>query len=375
MLYAFKYTGQLDAFDQVIYWSNIVATALQPALFLHFAFTFSALAPRAAQRRRQRTFAALLYLPGLCLVALQVVAILRWSATQLLLHRMDKMAYGYMAMYYIWAAGLFYWRSQRTEFPLERQQLKWLTRGTLVAVVPFTLLYVLPFLADWAVPAPFRNLVQLSLVVLPLTFSWAIVRYRLMDVDLIFKRGVSYTLATAALVGLYFGVVAVTAELVHTRLASLGVWGLIAAVVVTGLTFDPLKRAIQVRVDRVFDQKRFDYRETLIDFGRSPQLADRPARPARSGRRAPAPDPARHPCRRLSRARSRDHPRALPPTLHPRRLARPGPRTGSPVRRLDGPWLPRLRRRRRAHARLPRKPPADAPPPRPTARNRRLGST
>ena len=45
----------------------------------------------------------------------------------------------------------------------------------------------------------------LSLVILlPLTFSWAIVRYRLMDVDLIFKRGVTYTLATASLVGLVF---------------------------------------------------------------------------------------------------------------------------------------------------------------------------
>ncbi len=41
VLYAFKYTGELDAFDQIIYWSNIVATALQPALFLHFAFSFS----------------------------------------------------------------------------------------------------------------------------------------------------------------------------------------------------------------------------------------------------------------------------------------------------------------------------------------------
>ncbi len=46
----------------------------------------------------------------------------------------------------------------------------------------------------------------------PSPSRWAIVRYRLMDVDLIFKRGVTYTLATAALVGLYFGVVAVTAE-------------------------------------------------------------------------------------------------------------------------------------------------------------------
>ena len=38
---------------------------------------------------------------------------------------------------------------------------------------------------------------------------------------------------------------------------------------VTGLIFEPIKRAIQAQVDRVFDQKRFDYRETLVDFGRS----------------------------------------------------------------------------------------------------------
>ena len=269
VLYAFKYTGQLDAFDQVIYWCNIVATALQPALFLHFAITFSHTQPRPGRRSRTGLLAALLYLPGFYLVGLQVLAISRWSATQLLLHRLDKIAYGYMALYYVWAAAIFFVRSRRSATPLERQQLKWLTRGTLVAVVPFTLLYVLPFLADWIVPVGFANLVRLSLVFLPLTFSWAIVRYRLMDVDLIFKRGVTYTLATAALVGVYFGAVALSAELVHTRLAGLGIWGLVLAIVVTGLTFDPLKRAIQARVDRVFDQKRFDYRETLIDFGRS----------------------------------------------------------------------------------------------------------
>ena len=98
VLYAFKYTGQLDAFDQVIYWSNIVATALQPALFpafrVHLLGACSRAPPSAATNAM---FAALLYLPGLCLVALQVVAILRWSATQLLLHRLDKIAYGYMA--------------------------------------------------------------------------------------------------------------------------------------------------------------------------------------------------------------------------------------------------------------------------------------
>ena len=57
----------------------------------------------------------------------------------------------------------------------------------------------------------------LLLGLLPLTFGYAIFRYRLMDVDLIFKRGVVYTLAAAAVVGMYFALVAGVAELVHMR--------------------------------------------------------------------------------------------------------------------------------------------------------------
>jgi PAS domain S-box-containing protein len=270
VLYAFKYTGQLDTFDWTIYWANIAATALQPALFLHFAISFSDhFASRRRNAARRRLLVPLLYLPGLLLVAVQIAAIQYGSATERLQHRLDQSAYAYLALFYVLAAVVFLLRTRSAGSPLERQQLKWLTRGTLLAVIPFTLLYVLPYVFDLDLPAAVTRVAGLSLVILPLTFSWAIVRYRLMDVDLIFKRGVTYTLATASLVGLYFGAVALTAERVHTRLPNLGVYGLLAAIVVTGLVFDPLKRAIQSRVDRVFDQKRFDYRETLVDFGRS----------------------------------------------------------------------------------------------------------
>jgi two-component system NtrC family sensor kinase len=275
VLYSFKFTSELDTLDQFIYWSNVIATALQPALFLHFAVSFS----ESANPRRlvgRRILAGILYLPAVYLVGLHYTAIRYWSATELLNHRINKVDYAYMALYYVAAAVLFFLRARYTESTLQRQQLKWLTRGTLVVAVPFTLLYVLPFLLDLTVPTLFANVVRLSFVVLPLTFSWAIVRYRLMDVDLIFKRGVTYTLATAALAGIYFGIVAVSAETVHSRLQNGGnnseshaVWGLLAAIVATALIFEPLKRIIQARVDRIFDQKRFDYRETLVDFGRS----------------------------------------------------------------------------------------------------------
>lgn len=269
VLYSFKSTGEPGAFDWIIYWGNLAAQALQPALFLHFAVSFSDnFASEQRNRVGRRILCVLLYVPGIFLIGLQYRAIRFWSATEVLVHRLDQIAVGYLALYYVIAAIVFRLRYRHAESALERQQLKWLTRGTLLAVMPFTLLYVIPYLADWSVPSLLTKVAGLSLVVLPLTFSWAIVRYRLMDVDLIFKRGVTYTLATASLVGLYFGIVAVMAELVHTRLPSLRIWGLMAGIIITGIVFEPLKRAIQARVDRVFDQKRFDYRETLVEFGR-----------------------------------------------------------------------------------------------------------
>ena len=268
VLYTFKYTGQLDTFDWTIFWLSTLAGGLQPALFLHFAVTFSENPATDPARWRHRALVALLYLPGFLLVALQVAAQQVWSATEILRHRLDQIALGYLALYYVIAAVVFSTRYRRAQQPLQRQQLKWLTRGTLIAVIPFTALYVIPYLADWTVPVVVVKLSGLSLLLIPLTFSWAIVRYRLMDVDLIFKRGVTYTLATAAIVGFYFGVIGLTAEVLRSRLQSLGTWSLLAAIMVTGLLFDPLKRQIQARVDRVFDRKRFDYRETLVDFGR-----------------------------------------------------------------------------------------------------------
>ena len=265
ILYAFKYTGVLDGLDLVILWANVAATALQPALFLHFALSFS---EDAAKRRTWRLLYPLLYLPGAVLVALRYMALEVWSPTERLQHRLDQTDYAYLAGYYIIAALVFWVRYRNEQQPLQRQQLKWLSRGTVLTVLPFTVLYVIPFLSNATVSSTLTKIAVLSLILLPLTFSWAIVRYRLMDVDLIFKRGVTYTLATAALVGLYFGVIALAAESARNRLHNLGPWGLVTAVIVTGLLFDPLKRAIQARVDRVFDQKRFDYRETLVKFGR-----------------------------------------------------------------------------------------------------------
>ena len=266
VLYAFKFTGRLEGLDLVVFWSNIAAEALQPALFLHFALSFP---EERLKRFGRRILLPLVYAPGAALLGLWIWVVQTREATGLLKHRIDQVGTAYDAAFYVLAVVLFLRSYFQADTPLLRQQLKWLCRGTLLAILPFTLFYAVPFLLDLNPPHLLTNLAGLSLVFLPLTFSWAIVRYRLMDTDLIFKRGVAYTLATGLLVGSYFGIIALITELVHMRMPeSVREWSLILTILLTAALFDPLKRRIQGWVDRAFDRHRYDYRKALVEFGR-----------------------------------------------------------------------------------------------------------
>ena len=262
--YSFHYTGKLNDFDLMIYWCNVVALVLQPALFLHFVLTF----PEKRAFVRQRPWLlALAYLPGAILLARHFVAMRMVQASGRLLWNIDRQEMAYGALLFVVAAAVL-WDSYRVaSTTILRQQLKWVTRGTALAIAPYTLVYVIPYMMG-ALPGPWMKLSVLFLSVLPLTFGFVIFRYRLMDVDVISKRVVVYSLAVTAVIGMYFALVAGVATLVHMRQPSSGPIGWILAVVVTALLFDPVRNWIQDRIDHLFYRTVYDYRKTLIEFGR-----------------------------------------------------------------------------------------------------------
>jgi PAS domain S-box-containing protein len=88
-----------------------------------------------------------------------------------------------------------------------------------------------------------------------------------MDVDIIFKRGLAYTAATAAIATVYFSLLALTSYLFHAP--ATGPVGGMIAIVIAAFLFQPLREWIQARLDRFFYRDRLDYRRTLIEFGRT----------------------------------------------------------------------------------------------------------
>src|SRR5215475_2665655 len=71
ILYSFHYTGKLNAFDSIVLWANISAWLLQPALFLHFAYTFPKKRKAVAKRPWLLAF---VYLPAAVLMAIRIAA-------------------------------------------------------------------------------------------------------------------------------------------------------------------------------------------------------------------------------------------------------------------------------------------------------------
>jgi PAS domain S-box-containing protein len=176
-------------------------------------------------------------------------------------------------------------RFLRSDAAVVRQQLKWVVWGSALAVAPFTLLYVVGYLfGDVTAPATtaaaetnrwLTDAAVLPLVLIPLTFGNSVVRYRLMDVDIVVRRAAVYALTTA-LIALMIGAVVLLAGLyafggdpASVKVSALQLLLAILAMTVIVMTAAPIKHFLQERVDRLFYGERYDLRNSLLDFGRT----------------------------------------------------------------------------------------------------------
>jgi two-component system, NtrC family, sensor kinase len=263
VLSAFHYTGKLNNFDKVIYFGNVVAWFLAPTLFLHFCLVF----PEPLKWIRRRGLAVLVYLPGLALLAIHLGFALGFLRTEapLLEARwlLDRAWLAFLCAMYFAGGIVVAFQLRHADDPVVRRQLTWLRNGALVGVLPFSLIYAIPYLMGVA-PTHAMNLAVLSLPLIPLTWAYAILRYRLMDVDLIFQEGYVYTLATLAVLGIFY-----TMIFAVSRGAELNGVTMVVLILFAAFLFQPIRNWIQVLLDRnYFYKDRYDYRRTLIEFAR-----------------------------------------------------------------------------------------------------------
>jgi PAS domain S-box-containing protein len=270
-VFTFSFSGRLDRLDWVFYWADAISILVLPPLFLHFTQVFPERRHRWSRARFARVALVVLYLPALAVGLTRIVAVVRSASDPQSFVRwislLDRLEFLYFAICLIGGLiGLLRARSQVGTMTA-RRQLRWIAWGTGVGAGIFAIGYALPYALGVQPSLPMElSAVPLSLI--PLAFASAIVRYRLLDIEVIVKRSFVYIMAFAAVVVIY----AVVLEAVRSVLLTDGgsnQWILaLLAILVAVLLTPPIKDFVQNLLDRAFYRDRYDYRRALVGFAR-----------------------------------------------------------------------------------------------------------
>ena len=276
--------GSYRDLDLAIAFLKNAAFILFPPLFLHFCALYPLKQQLFADKRRT----LLLYAPAVVLLALTSFVYLRDVLAQAIPVLRDVPALSESFVELTWKLSFFHFVAAliasaallvrtwvKAKSAVVRQQMKWVVWGSLLAIAPFTVLYGVGYLFGAQSDPWLIDAAVLPLVLIPLAFGYSVIRYRLMDVELVVRRVFVYALTTWQLQcnwlsGLPGGIYAVGGEQTFSS-GEITLRVVIAIVAMAGIVMlaAPVKSFLQERTDRLFYGERYDMRNSLLDFGRT----------------------------------------------------------------------------------------------------------
>ena len=270
-VFTFSFSGRLDRLDWVFYWADAISMLALPPMFLHFTRVFPERRQRWSIGPAARAGLALLYVPALVLGVARVYAVGTSASDPESFVQVESLLnrFGFLYFAFCLIGGLIALLRALSQVGTmtARRQLRWIAWGTALGAGMFAVGYAMPYALGVQPSLPMElSAVPLSLI--PLAFASAIVRYRLLDIEVIVKRVLVYVTALAAVVVIY----AVVLEAVRRVLLKgdgSNEWVLILlAVLVAVVLTPPIKDFVQNLLDRAFYRDRYDYRRALVGFAR-----------------------------------------------------------------------------------------------------------
>ncbi len=265
---AFTPSGRYDHLDYFFDWADAIARFALPPLFLHFSFVFPERPNPWAKSDAGRAIIPMLYMPAVLLGlhrAWLFLDGLHGPQASAALQRIEWLQLVYLGACLMGGLILVIRTLARLHSVTARRQLRWIVWGSAVGAVPFVGLYIIPFLAGRSIPYAEYTAVLLGCV--PLAFASALVRYRLMDVEVIIKKSLVIGAFALMLVLIYSGTLELVGFIGGATLEQSRFWALFATLVVV-LIAPSLRSAIQAALDRLYYRDRYDYRRALVSFAR-----------------------------------------------------------------------------------------------------------
>ena len=157
----------------------------------------------------------------------------------------------------------------------ERQQIKWIAFAASVVALTYLVTMVASFIHPseaWTTAGSvwWLNLLTiaalLSFVTIPIAVGFAVLKYRLYEIDLIINRALVYGPLTVLLAATYFGGVVGLQYVFRALTGQESTLAVVASTLAIAALFNPLRSRIQDLVDRRFYRRKYDARKTLEAF-------------------------------------------------------------------------------------------------------------
>jgi signal transduction histidine kinase len=245
----------------------ILSYALAPACMMYFSLAFG--------RGKHHLNRFIIFIPALLLGGIQVSTFLyAFIKPSFPVFKFFHSIYFVFLLYvisYVLISIFLLWLSyRRAELDEEKAQIQWIFYGLIVGLLPFILLYQIPQTLGLK-PVMSEEISAVFFIVIPVVFAIAIIKYKLMNIELVINRSLVYSFLTIFVVSLYLIFVQISQRLfakyfiVHeTVFSAVGVF-------LAALAFQPAQKKIQEFVDKAFFRQRYDYRQTVLSFGENAQ--------------------------------------------------------------------------------------------------------
>jgi PAS domain S-box-containing protein len=153
--------------------------------------------------------------------------------------------------------------------PIVRQQSRVIIFGAALAFLPILVVYLIPIGFQNIIPEFRPELLFPPLILLPLSVTYAILRYRLLDVDLWLSRALTYVLTTSAALMVFFLLLTGASYLFQQTVQASDPFVVAAYLLILVVGLLPLRNLIQGGIDRVFYRSKADYRRILTALSQS----------------------------------------------------------------------------------------------------------